>query len=127
MWNFNAIFAFSGFYLLNAHRGFLLCRDSRIRVDAKMNVYQYFWFGEKKFQLLDIDSDSGFKFGTYDELQFFDYKAFLRADQQNYAFVAVTITIEADSYGNGSWSEINFKDGDANFISPLLLTAAPGS
>lgn len=126
IWNFLALVDSFGFYLLNANRGFLLCRDSRVTVDASLNLYQYFWFGEKDFPILNEESDSGFRYGFIEEYGNYDYQAFLRADPDWYVFLRVRMTISADAYGYGAWSEINFKDGDANFIKPLLLVARPG-
>lgn len=124
IWNFLAFVNAFGFYLLNANRGFLLCRDSRVTFDASLNAYQYFWFGEKKFPILNVESDTGFKSGFCDEYGEYDYQAFLRADTEYFVFFRVRMTIFADAYGTGAWSEINFKDGDANFIKPLLLVAS---
>jgi len=42
-----------------------------------------------------------------------------------YVFLRVRLTIFADAYGSGAWSEINFKDGAANYIKPLLLVVSP--
>ncbi|WP_157379606.1 hypothetical protein [Burkholderia ubonensis] len=123
VWNFMALIDSFGFYLLNANRGFLLCRDSRATVSASLNAYQYFWFGEKQFPIIDIDSDTGFKYGFIDEYGNYDYQAFLRDDPNSYVFLRARISISVDAYGYGSWAEINFKDGDANFIKPLLLIA----
>jgi hypothetical protein len=125
IWNFLALVDSFGFYLLNANRGFLLCRDSRVTFDASLNVYQYFWFGEKKFPILNEESDSGFKYGFCEEYGLYDYQAFLRADPDYYVFLRVRMTIFVDAYGSGAWSEINFQDGEANFIKPLLLVVYP--
>ncbi len=127
LWNFLALVDSFGYYLLNANRGFLLCRDSRVKVSASVNVYQYFWFVEKNFPILDEDSDTGFKYGFIEESGEYDFQAFLRADPDYYVFLLVTMTIDADAYGSGSWSEINFKDGEANYIKPLLLVAYPST
>jgi hypothetical protein len=125
VWNFLAIVDSFGFYLLNTNSGFWLCRFSKVTVDASLNMYQYFWFGEKKFSILSQESDDGFRSGFVDEYGLYDYQAFLRADPDAYVFLRVRMTISADAYGSGTWAEINFKDGDANYIKPILLVANP--
>jgi hypothetical protein len=123
LWYFQPWVEFFGFYMLNAIRGFLLCRDSRVTLDVSLNVYQYFWFGENSFSLLNEDSDYGFRYGFVDTFGHLGYSAHLRADPDYYAFLRVRISILADAYGSGAWSEINFKDGTANFIKPVALNA----
>jgi hypothetical protein len=123
MWHFLALFNFHGFYFLQANKSFWNCKYSRATVDADLNVYQYFWNGDKKFPLLDVESENGVKFGSYEEPLQFDYQVALKADPQYYAFAKVRITINADAYGAGSFSEINFAEGAANFIDPLVLLA----
>jgi hypothetical protein len=121
-WNFLALADFHGFYVLNAHWSFLLCRDSRVTLDVSLNAYQYFWFGEQTTQLLNEESDTGFRYGFYDESAQFWYQAQLRADPQYYVFLRMRFTIHATAYHG--YAEINFADG-ANFIDPLALIAWP--
>jgi hypothetical protein len=108
--------------LLNANRGFLLCRDSRVTLDVSLNVYQYFWFGEQTTHRLNEESDTGFRYGLYDVWAQFAYQAPLRADPQYYVFVRLTVAIHATAYHG--YAEINFADG-ANFIDPVEVIAWP--
>jgi hypothetical protein len=125
MWTLDACFSFSGFYVLGAVKDWWNCRDSRVTLDAQMNVYQYFWNGNRQFSLLNVESQSGVKSGFYDQdLQQFVYQVMLKADPDYYVFAWIRILIHADAYGKGSRSEINFREG-ANVITPLALIAWP--
>jgi hypothetical protein len=121
-WNFLILANFHGYYILNAVRGFLLCRDSRVTLDVSINASQYFSFGEKSTNLLNEESDTGFRYGLYDESLRFDYSAPLRADPQYHVVVRMRVTIHADAYGG--YAQINFADG-ANYVDPLILVASP--
>ncbi len=114
---------FHGFYVLNADRGFLLCRDSRVTLDASLDVYQYFWFGRQNTSLINEDSDTGLRWGDYNESQMFSYSAPLRADSSYYVFVRLRISLHATAYGG--FALIDFADGP-NYINPILLIAWPG-
>lgn len=122
-WQFLVFADFHGFYVLNAVRGFLLCRDSRVTLDASLDVYQYFWFGQQSTSLIDEDSDTGLRYGDYNESQMFSYSAPLRADSTYYVFVRLRITMHATAYGG--FALIDFADGP-NYINPILLIAWPG-
>jgi hypothetical protein len=98
VWNLMVFANFHGFYVLNATRGFLLCRDSRVTMDVSLSVYQNFWRGEKLTSLLNEESDTGFRFGFYDEFLEFDYQTSLRADSQSFVIVRLQITITATAY-----------------------------
>ena len=92
-------------------------------MNVSLNVYQNFWRSEKLTSLLDEESDTGFRFGFYDEFQEFDYQTSLRADPQSFVIVRLLITIQATAYHG--YAELNFADGAANFIEPLVLIASP--
>jgi hypothetical protein len=123
MWHLMVFTNFHGFYLLNATRGFLLCRDSRVTLNASLNVYQDSWLGEQSISLLNEESDTGFRDGIYDAFQRFDYSAPLRSSPQSYVIARLRITIQGFAYHG--YAEINFADGAANYIEPLVLIAWP--
>jgi hypothetical protein len=123
-WNLLALANLHGFFLLNATNQFLLCRDARVTVDVSTQVYQYFWFPETSTRVVDEDSDSGFRSGSIDQFLELETAAPLRADSEWYVFLRLRFAIYAISYHG--FSEINFADGSANFIDPLILVASPG-
>jgi hypothetical protein len=123
MWHLMVFTNYHGFYVLNAKRGFLLCRDSRVTLNTSLNVYQYSWGAEQSITLLNEDSDTGYRDGIYDAFQRFDYFTPLSSDPQAPVLVRLTITIQVFAYHG--YAEINFADGDANYIEPLVLIAWP--
>ena len=123
MWDLLALFGFHGFYILKAHDKWYNCKSAEVLVEVNMNVYQYFWHGWKSFSLID-KSDGNIELAKlYDSGHLFDYTTNLKADDATW--VVLQISIFAYASGGGSYAEINFSDGSANYIKPFILAAGP--
>jgi hypothetical protein len=120
-WNLLPLVNLHGFYILRADDDWWNCKHCQTRVEASVNVYQYYWNGEKRFSLLDIGAGNINEARLFNEYGQFDYQAGLRAG--DLAFVKVTISINVYAQGGGSFSEVNFSDGIGNFIEPLIVAA----
>jgi hypothetical protein len=125
-WNLVPLVEFHGFYYLAANKDWWNCKDARVNLDVWVDVYQYYWNGQLHVSLLNEDEDGGVRYGSYDDSPQLYYRAFLRADGGYYVFVKVWIELLAHPYGGGTYCEINFQDGTANYINPLVLFAWPG-
>ncbi|MGD2100425.1 MAG: hypothetical protein PVG35_22860 [Desulfobacterales bacterium] len=121
VWDLIALFGFHGFYILKAHDGLFTCKEAEVFTEVKMNVYQYFWHGWKNFNLIDKDDDNIELTKFYDSGQLFDYTTNLKAGDSTW--VLVQVSVRAYASGGGSYAEINFSDGAANYIKPFLLAA----
>ncbi len=121
MWDLITIFGFHGFYILKAHDRFNNCKSAEVLTEVKMNVYQYFWHGWKNFKLIDKDDDNIELTKFYDSGHLFDYTTNLKAGDSTW--VLVQVSVQASANGGGSYAEINFSDGTANYIKPFLLAA----
>lgn len=123
MWNLLALVNLNGFYILTANDDWWDCKHAEAHVEADMDVFQYYWNGTKRFPLLNLSADNINAARLFDEAGNFDYQAGLRAG--DFAFVKVTISLSVHAQGGGSYSEVNFSDGTANFLEPLILFAWP--
>lgn len=121
MWDLITIFGFHGFYILTAHDGLFNCKSAKVLAEVKMNVYQYFWHGWKNFKLIDKHDDNIELTKFYDSGHLFDYTTTLKAGDSTW--VLVEVSLDAFGSGSGSYAEINFSDGAANYIKPFLLAA----
>ncbi len=121
MWNLLALINLNGFYILTANDDWWDCKHAEAHVEADMDVFQYYWNGAKRFPLLDLGADNINEASLFNEAGNFDYQAGLRAG--DFAFVKVTISVTVHAQGGGSYSEVNFSDGTANFLHPLILFA----
>lgn len=132
IWHLNALINFHGFYRLTLSYNAALCRFAEVKLDVSMNVYQYFWLGAQTYHLINERQQhlgrGNYQYVLYDDYpNFLDYTAPLKADDKNFVLVQVIITISAGVYGFGSYAEINFEDGSANYIEPVTLLAWPNS
>lgn len=125
LWWLYPVIGFHGFYYLFANKDWWNCIDCRATLDVFVNAYQYVWNGSRHVNLLNVDEDSGAKFGSYDESPDISITTPLRNDSQYYVFVKVDVLIYVHPYGPGTYGEMNFMDGTANYIQPLVMFAAP--
>src|SRR5262249_22770512 len=76
-----------------------------------------------RFRIVDEFENNGLRSGSIDQFLELPIQAQLRADSEWYVFVRLRFLIHATAYSGHS--EINFADGSANFIEPLLVMASP--
>jgi hypothetical protein len=123
-YDLTAVFAFHGFYVLRADDGFLTSKSAELSLDVQMSANQYIDLTWQNFPSpIDANGDNIDEFESYDRTIFFDYSAPLR--QGDPVIVTTRITLNAFANGSGSYAEINFADGTANYIQPLFLSVAP--
>ena len=122
-YSLTAIFAFHGFYILRSDDGIFSCKSAQVTLDAQMNAYQYAYLGWKTFPLIDRDEENVSEVTSYDRTNFFDYDAFLKAGDP--VLVIAKVRLECIAAGGGSYAELNFDTGTANYIEPLFLSVGP--
>jgi hypothetical protein len=116
-----AVLAFHGFYVLRSDDGFFTSKHAYVDLRVTTNVHQYVDFGWKSFPYpLSRDEDNINEFDNFDRTFFFDSTAPLRAGDP--VVVTAKIEIVAGASGSGSYAELNFADGTANYIQPLFLS-----
>ena len=119
-WELTAILAFHGFYIARADDGIFTHKEAKVRLHVKLDIFQYFWNGAKLFKLIDIDESDIDVVEFYDRTEFLFDTVTLRAGDP--VWVKVDVSVRALADGGGSYAEINFRDGAANFIEPLFLS-----
>ena len=118
-----AVLAFHGFYILRSDDGIFTSKWAKVFLNAEMNVRQYVDVGLKSFPaLIAEERDNADAVFTYDRTHFFDYTTVLKEGDPVTA--TVTVLPRAAAAGNGSYAELNFKAGTANYIEPLFLSVA---
>jgi len=120
-WELSPIFVFHGFYIMRADDGIFTCKNADVEMEAKVDIFQYFWKGAKTFKLIDEDKDDVDLVEFYDRTEWLWDTTYLRAGDR--VWVKVDVSVDALASGGGSYAEINFSDGAANYIEPLLMTA----
>jgi hypothetical protein len=123
-YSFTAAFAFHGFFILKADDGILTSKSARVTLDFSLNAFQFVDRGWKSFpRPIDRGDDNINEFDNFDKfLNFSDAQDFREGEP---VVVTARIKVSAAASGSGSHAEINFADGDANFIQPLYLWVTP--
>jgi hypothetical protein len=119
-YSFTASFAFHGFYILRADDGAFTSKDASVKLGFSLQAYQIVDRAPKSFpNPIDRESQNINEFDNFDHvLTFSDAQDFRQGEP---VVVVASITIDADARGDGSYAEINFADGDANYIEPQYL------
>jgi hypothetical protein len=120
-WELTAITVFHGFYVLRADDGIFTCKVAKVRTTLELDVLQYYWKGVQTYKLIDISDDDINTSKNYDSTQFNWVHFGLKAGDP--VWVKVEVSIDAIASGGGSYAEMNFSDGSANYIEPLFLAA----
>jgi hypothetical protein len=122
--SFTACFAFHGFFVLQADDGFFTSKNAHVTLNFSLDAFQFVDRGWKSFpSVIDSEGDNINEFDSFDQiLNFSDAQDFREGDP---VVVTARITINAIASGSGSHAEINFADGDANFIQPQGLWVSP--
>jgi hypothetical protein len=122
-WDFSAIAAFHGFYILRSNDSWYNCRYAWVKLSATVKVYQYSWQNPRNYTLLYKRETNNDYIRSFDSTEWMDTSAYLRAGDDTW--ILLTITVDAMSEGTGTWAELNFANGNANYILPLLVAAFP--
>jgi hypothetical protein len=121
LWYIAAFVSLHGYRILESNGAFLSCDNSSAKLEAVIDVYQYYWTGRKKYVLFDIDEGEIHDRKRIDEWRVFeDYVALAAGD---WSVAMVEIDLYTDAKARGNYSEINFADGTANYIEPYVMGA----
>jgi hypothetical protein len=104
---------FHGFYIVIADDGFWDCKDAHVRIDLSAIGYQYNYKALSTTNVFDL---SGSNINVNDRLDGWRtmyYSDLLGADR---AYLRVTASFYVYAHGGGSYAELNFGTGNANYI-----------
>jgi hypothetical protein len=113
---------FHGFYIMKANDGFFSCKHSYVWLQLKMNTFQYFWHGVKSFDLIKEHRTNSSESEFYDETPLYTYTTSLKAGDPVWFKLSIWFWVCAK--GGGSYAELNFLEGGANFIQPRHLVVS---
>jgi hypothetical protein len=120
LYEMTAVMAFHGFYILRSDDSWWNSMEAGVTLTVQVNVHQYSDAGWHDFAVLHVKEDNADAITSYDRTLFFDYTTGLRAGDP--VVVTVKGTVDTVAFGRGTYAELNFADGTANYIQPLLLS-----
>jgi hypothetical protein len=123
-YTFTACIAFHGFYFVQADDGWLTSKSAEVHANVFLKAFQIIDRGWKSFPpVINRGGDNINEFDNFDQiLNFADTQDFRVGEP---VVVTASIEVEAKAIGSGSHAEVNFQDGDANFIQPQGLWVNP--
>jgi hypothetical protein len=124
-YTFTAWLEFHGFYILYADDGTFTSYSAEVELQVSLQAFQFVYRPEKLFTVFDHKGQNiDVPFAAYDQVSgiFTDTQDF-RAGEP--VMVKAHIEVTAVANGDGSYAELNFHDGEANFIQPLGLWVDP--
>lgn len=112
---------FRGFYILRANDKWWNSKYARVVTDVRVRAYQYNWKPETVYTVLNHGDDNIDTNPRFDQDRSF-YYSFL-AGGGDLAWIRVNVRIYAYARGSGSYAEVNFASGVANYLQvPSCLT-----
>jgi len=125
MWTLQALTQYRGFYVVRADDEAWTSKEAWVRIRTQLSVVQHAWsYGDWK-TFCEQGDDNIDETGFIDELSQLQLEVPLQAG--DLAVVYVDAWLDTEAQGDGSYAELNFSDGAANYIKPLALLAWPGS
>lgn len=104
---------FNGFYIVRADDGFWDSKEAKVRIDLSAVGYQYNFKASSSTNVLDLSDDNINVNDRFDGWRTMYYAQLLGADQ---AYLRVTAALHVYARGGGSHAQLNFSDGNANFL-----------
>jgi len=119
LWHFHSIIDFHGFYILYANDYWFNSKEAGVEIIVNMDVFQYFWHGKLKIVDLLEGGDNINCRRFYDRHRQYLYPVHLKAGDSTW--ICIEIILVTGARGDGSYAEINFKNGNAHYIQPCAV------
>ncbi len=104
---------FHGFYIIYADDGFWDSKEAHARIDLSAVGYQYNYKAGGSTNVFDMDSQNINVNDRFDGWRTMYYSDLLGADR---AYLRVSASFYVYARGGGSTAQLNFSDGNANYI-----------
>jgi hypothetical protein len=122
-YTFQAWFAFHGFLAVTAYDDWLTSCSAEVKLTVDLTAFQADEYPKKSFTVIDVYSQNINEIDNQDGVEDFSDTQDFREGQS--VFVTAHIEVSAMASGDGSYAELNFEDGEANYIQPLGLWVYP--
>jgi hypothetical protein len=113
-YNYIAHVPFHGYYLIHADDGFWDSKEAHVRIDISAQGYQYNWKAQNSTNVFDLNSQNINDNDRFDGWRTAYYSDLLGGGDTAYLLVSTSFYVYAR--GGGSYAELNFSAGAANYI-----------
>lgn len=123
-WHLSAFIDMHGFYTMRAGSDIFGCVKSIVQVTGQIQVNQYGRVDSSPIPVLNLDQSSiDIEFTRIDFAPQRFTGGWFSLAKADPVYVTVVISIHAEAANAGSYSEVNFADGTANYLQPIVLHA----
>jgi hypothetical protein len=120
MYRFSVSAFYSGFGMINSTDTLWNCKYAKVSAWSRANVHQLFsWLGDHGQRIVERYGEFTYQAFPIGELVSFGFYEALEADFE--ITVRIRVTLAAEAEGGGSYAELNFADGQANYLGPPLV------
>lgn len=105
---------YHGFFVIYANDKSYNSKNAEIHVKTDIEAIQYFPRGIREHRIIDLDDDNISKSGLLDAKKIWSFNEIFGGG--DLVQLRVRFAIDTDARGNGSYAEVNFQDGKANYI-----------
>ncbi|HWW73232.1 MAG TPA: hypothetical protein VN089_25075 [Duganella sp.] len=104
---------YHGFYIVRSFDDWLTSKEAQARIDLSAVGYQYGYKATSSVNLLNVRGSYINTSGRFDGSRTMVYTDLLAADR---AYLRVSSSFNVYARGSGSYAQLNFNDGAANYI-----------
>lgn len=123
-YTFQIVVPFHGFYIVRADDGFWTSKDAWVKIDVTTDVYQFYWMSDIRNPIMSIGDENIDTNGRLDRSFFLRNLGLLGGG--DWAYLMVRQRLESHAKGSGSLAELNFGDGNANYLAaPFVFVFGP--
>lgn len=113
---------YHGFYILNADDSWYNCKNAEVHAFTDIDVHQYFWRGKKELRIIDKGDDNISESSVLSDSKCWSFYEQLGGGDA--VWIKISFAIDCDARGGGSYAELNFATGKANYIdAPVMFIA----
>lgn len=116
---FNCYVPYHGFYIVRADDAWYNSKEAKARIDLNTVAYQYNYKPGANTNVLDIRNDNINVNDRFDGWRYAYYSTLLGGGDN--AYLRITSSYHVYARGGGSYSELNFSEGSANYMGKPIV------
>jgi hypothetical protein len=114
LYSFWVVAPYSGFCIIRANDKWYNCKYAKAHAFVEVNVHQYFWLGRHEQTIIDKRGSNIQDTSLVSGSVHFLFNEPLKGGDE--MVVRITVTLDTYVQGSGSYAELNFTEGQANYL-----------
>ncbi|MEW5801372.1 MAG: hypothetical protein AB1847_04625 [bacterium] len=111
---------YHGFYILYADDNWYTSKNAEVHAFTDIEAHQYYWHGKKEIRIIDRGNDNISESSNLSGSSIWSFNEHFGAGDT--VLFKVRFALDTDARGDGSYAELNFSTGKANYIgAPIVI------